>query len=115
MNKKLNAPTCPGKGSLARMDAGYWLPEEYTLNLNALEVGWLLALVYVDREDCAIAKRGPRGKPIATTVRACLQEKIQAAMRATERSGLDLRKPRPVSAGMKPGSDTQISGAAKLP
>lgn len=75
---------------------GEWLPDQYSLNLNALEIGWLLALVYVDDHDFAINKRGPRGKPIATTIRARLQEKIQASMRAIKRAGLDLRAPRPV-------------------
>jgi len=88
---------------MSRKRKGYWLPENHVLNLNAVEIGWLLALVYVDDHDFAINKRGPRGKPIATTVRACLQEKIQASMRAVERSGRNLGKPKPVN---PPGGST---------
>ncbi|HEV1992465.1 MAG TPA: hypothetical protein VGR34_06340 [Candidatus Dormibacteraeota bacterium] len=77
--------------------AGYWLPENYSLKLNAFEVGWLLALVHTDREDLLINRPGLRGEPVATTMRAKLLEKLQASIRGVERSGRDLRKPTPVN------------------
>jgi hypothetical protein len=56
---------------------GYWLPEDYVLKLTALELGALTAIVSLQREsDFPVNKPGPDGKPIETTMRALLLEKL---------------------------------------
>ncbi len=63
------------------LDAGgYWLPEDHTLHLTALEMGQLLMLVYLSPSTMKVNKPGPNGEPIPTTMRARLLEKIQDAI-----------------------------------
>jgi hypothetical protein len=59
---------------------GYWLPEDHTLRLTALEMGQLLMLVYLSPSGMKMNKPGPNGEPVQTTMRQRLLEKIQNAI-----------------------------------
>lgn len=56
---------------------GYWLPERYALKLNALEVGYLQALLTKGgAKNFPVNKPGPDGEKITTTMNQRLLEKI---------------------------------------
>jgi hypothetical protein len=61
---------------------GYWLPERYVLNLNAMEVGYLqMLLLNRAAAEVRVNAQGPHGELISTTMRHRLIEKISAIVR----------------------------------
>jgi hypothetical protein len=65
---------------MAERSDGYWLPEDHTLRLTALEMGQLLMLIYLSPPGMKVNKPGPSGEPVATFMRSRLLEKIQNAI-----------------------------------
>lgn len=65
--------------SLAHARSEYWLPEDYLLRLNALELGALASILCSAHErgeaSFAINKRGPDGQKIETSMIKRLIEK----------------------------------------
>jgi hypothetical protein len=61
--------------------AGWWLPDDCQLDLTALELGALAAILARAKSegiaDFAICKPGPNNEAIATTMIARLTEKVE--------------------------------------
>lgn len=69
-------------------ESGYWLPEDYILQLTAMELGGLAACLVFARSHsigrALMYKRGPNGEKVATTLVDRLLEKVEAARVKTE-------------------------------